>query len=491
MRRGVGKARSAGNLCRGSLRWFVWLVWAAVFGCTVGPDYHRPALKAPAQWSEPLAGGETNGVASAGDWWKAFGDSELDSLVDRAVQANLQLRAARARVREARAQRGVTVAGYWPAADASASYTRNRTSKHSFLPIPPGTALDYNLYQAGFDASWELDLFGGTRRAVEGANAAMAAAEFNRRDVLVSLIGETARNYFEARGSQQRLVIAGQNITAQRDAVKLTRDRFQAGLTSELDLQQASALLAATEAEVPALETALRISLHRLGILLGEPPGALLSRFSTPAPLPVHPPQVPVGIPSDLLRRRPDIGRAERELAAANARIGVAVADLFPRFSLTGNGGWQSVSGSSWFTPSSGFWSVGPTLTWRIFDAGRIRANIRVQNARQEQALANYEQVVLSAFEEVENALVAYAQEQARSGSLETSVKAQRTALRLSQDLYRNGLTDFLRVLESARALYQAEDALVQSQKAVSEDLIALYKALGGGWTVYEPEPGK
>jgi NodT family efflux transporter outer membrane factor (OMF) lipoprotein len=299
---------------------------------------------------------------------------------------------------------------------------------------------------------------------------------------LVTLVADVARNYFELRGSQQRLDIARRNIRAQEQAVELTRNRFESGLASELDVQQASALLAGTKAQIPALETSVSVFIHRLEILAGEPPGQLVEQLRKPEKIPSPPPKVPVGLPSDLLLRRPDIQRAERELAAATARIGVATADLFPRFSLTGTAGWQSVSASDWFTPNSRFWTVGPTVTWRLFDAGRIRANIRVQNAREKQALANYEQAVLTAFEEVENALAAYAHEQVRYRSLQESATAQRAALNLSQDLYRNGLADFLRVLESARSLYQAEDALVQSQSAVSKDLIALYKALGGGW---------
>jgi multidrug efflux system outer membrane protein len=463
-----------------------WVVLAAatllLASCTVGPNYHRPQIAVPTRWSEPLSGGETNGPPDFAEWWKAFRDPELDSLVQRAARANLDLRIAQYRVQEARAERGVTAAGYWPMVNASSSYTRNRISQHYFLPLPPGTPLTYNWYQAGFDASWELDLFGGTRRAVEAANADVEAAEFARRDTLISLLAELARNYFEARGTQQRLIIAQQNIAAQRDSLDLTRARYNAGLSSDLDVQQATALLDNTQAQIPLLQTTLKSALHRIGILLGEAPGAASAELAQPAVLPGPPPEVPVGLPSDLLLRRPDLQRAERELAAATARVGVAKADLFPKFSLTGNGGVQSVSASDWFTAGSRFWTFGPTVAWRIFDAGRIRANIHVQTAREKQSLASYEQTVLTAFEEVENALTAYAQEQLRYRSLNASATAQRAALTLSQDLYRNGLVDFLRVLDSERSLYVAEDELVQSHKTVSEDLIALYKALGGGW---------
>lgn len=450
-------------------------------GCMVGPNYHVPTVKTPEHWSETLAGGETNGTTFT-NWWTSFGDPQLDSLVTRAVKSNWGLKIAEARVREARAQRGLVASELWPTANTSASYTRNRISQNYFLPLPPGTPLDYNWYQAGFDASWELDLFGRTRRGVEAAYADIAAAEFSRRDVLVSLLAELARNYFETRSAQQRLVIAHENIDAQQRLVALTSQRFHAGVTGELDVRQAAALLANTQAELPSLQTLLDASLHRLAVLLALPPGTLDAELKDTGTIAAPPPEVPVGLPSELLRRRPDVQRAERQLAAATARIGVAKADLFPRFSLTGDGGLQSVSASTWFDPSSRFWTAGPTVTWRIFDAGQIRANIRIQNARQEQALGNYEQTALSAFEDAENALGAYAREQVRFQSLDRSVGEQRAALKLAQDMYRNGLVDFIRVLEAERSLYQAQDALVQSQAAVSQDLVGLYKALGGGW---------
>lgn len=476
LKRNLSKGGANLQVCRAAVSLLL------ITGCTIGPNYHKPALNVPQYWTEPLAGGETNGAANLTNWWTSFSDPQLDSLVQRAISSNLQLRIAEARVREARAQRGVVAAGLWPSADTPVSYTYNRISQNYFFPLPPGTPLVYNWYQAGFDASWELDVFGGVRRNVQAANADIASAEFNRRDVLVTLLAELARNYFEARSLQQRLVIIHRNIDAQKSLVDLTTQRYRAGVTSELDLQQATALLADTQAEVPTLETGLDNAIHRIAVLLAQPPGALTSELQQAAPIPIPPPQVPVGLPSDLLQRRPDVERTEQQLVAATARIGVAKADLFPHFSLTGDAGLQSVSLGSWFNPSSGFWTVGPTVTWKIFDAGRIRANIRVQNAREEQALATYEQTVLGAFEDTENALGSYAREQVRYRSLQDSVTAQRAALKLSQNLYGNGLVDFLNVLEAERSLYQAEDALVQSQGAISENLVALYKALGGGW---------
>ena len=455
-------------------------------GCKVGPNYQPPRADVPAHWASPLAGGETNQPAAEAEWWKSFRDAELDSLIARSVTSNLDLRMAAARVREARAARGVVAADLWPSLNASGSYANERVSKNSpqlkSLPLPPSFPFVNNVYQAGFDAAWELDVFGGTRRAVEAANADIASAEYGRRNVLLSLLSEVARNYMQARGFQRRLGIVRLNIQAQRHGLALTQDRLRAGLGRQLDVDQATALLANTEAQVPVLETGFNASAYHLGILLGQPPGAVLEELSKEAPIPASPPEVPVGLPSDLLLRRPDIRQAERALAAATARIGVAVADLFPKFSLTGNVGAQSVSPGTWFTAASTFWSVGPTVQWRIFDAGRIRSNIRVQNARQEQALAQYEQTVLVSFEDVENALTSYAKEQIHRQSLMTAVQANQHALEISRQYYRSGLADFLNVLESERSLYQTQDALVQSELAVSLDVVAVHKALAGGW---------
>ena len=459
-------------------------------GCAVGPNYQPPKTAAPAQWSAPLAGGETNLEPSLASWWKSFNDPQLDSLVERAVNSNHDLRIAGARVREARALYRIASSQLWPTVDAGGSYARQNQSKNQpvlgSLPMPSGIPFENNVYQAGFDASWEIDVFGGNRRAVEAGKAEVAAAEFGRRNVLVTLLGEVARNYVELRGCQRRLEIANKNLKTQEEALALTQDRFKNGLTSDLDVQQAATLLANTRAVIPMLETGIQGYIHRLGVLLGQPPEALLAELSAPAPIPSAPPEVPVGLPSELLRRRPDIQQAERQLAASTARIGVATADLFPKFSLTGIAGYESTSASDWFSGGSKFWSLGPTVQWRIFDAGRIRANIRVQNARQEQALAAYEETVLMSFEDVENSLVAYAKEQIRRRSLEDAVKSSQDSLHLANQLYSNGLASFINVLDAERSLYQAEDALVQSDRTISANLISLYKSLGGGWETME-----
>jgi NodT family efflux transporter outer membrane factor (OMF) lipoprotein len=371
-----------------------------------------------------------------------------------------------------------------------------RQSKNS-LPFVTSGALgstitsnyifQYDLYDAHFDASWEIDVFGSKRRELQEANALLASAVEDRRDVLVSVLAEVARNYIEVRNFQQRIAIANKNVAAQQDAADIARSRFNAGLASELEVKQAEAVLATTQSEIPNLETSLKQCIHRLSVLIAQEPGALIAELSSVAPVPAPPPEVPVGLPSDLLRRRPDVRRAERELAAATANIGVQTAELFPKFSLTGLAGFQGFSAGDWFSGGSKYWSAGPSVTWRIFDLGHVRSQIQTANAQAQQSLAAYEKTVLGSLEEVENGLVAYANEQTRYRALAAAVDANRRALDLANDRYRKGLADFLDVVDAERSLYQSEDELANSQSTVSVNLVTLYKALGGGW---EPSGG-
>jgi len=298
------------------------------------------------------------------------------------------------------------------------------------------------------------------------------------------LLAEVARNYINARAYQKRLAITRQNIEVQEKILNLTSNRFETELSSDLDVQQATAVLNDTEAAVPSLETGYQESVNHLAVLLGRDPGTLADKMSAEKPIPNTPPVVPAGLPSDLLQRRPDVQKAERQLAAATAHIGVAKSDYFPKFYLTGVAGLQSVSASDWFDYGSRYWSVGPTVEWQLFEAGRIRANVQVQNARQEQALSTFQQTVLTALEDSENALTTYAKEQIRRKSLSRSVVANEKALKISSHLYDSGLTDFLHVLVSERSLYVSQDAQVQSDQSVSLNLVQLYKALGGGWQI-------
>jgi outer membrane protein, multidrug efflux system len=458
------------------LGWFA----ALLAGCSVGPNYHPPRAALPANWTEVGFGGTTNREASLAQWWKKLGDAELDSLIDSAVKANYDLKAAEARVRTARALRGVAVADFIPTIDAVGSLTRTRLSQNAqTLPVK---VLDTDIYQTGFDASWEIDVFGGKRRALQAANADLQATEEDRRAVLVSLLAEVARNYVELRGAQRRIAIARQNLRAQQEVLEITQLRFDKGLASELDVSQAKAVLASTQSEVPTLETILKQASHRLSVLLGQPPGALEATLANEAPIPAPPPEVPTGLPAELLRRRPDVRRTERQLAAATARIGVATAELFPKFFLTGAGGFESLKAANLISPASEFWSAGPSVQWRLLEYPRLRAQIRAQTGQQEQALAQFNQTVLTSLEDVENALVAYAKEKERYRWLGDSVIANRRSLELANQLYTTGLGEFINVLEAERLLYQADDALAQSQRTVTENLVALYKALGGGW---------
>lgn len=461
-----------------ALKW-VWLP-ALLAGCSVGPNYHPPQPAVPDAWSDAAAGVTTNRDAQLARWWKTLADPELDSLIERAVQANYDLKVATARVKAARALRGAVLSDFLPTIDASASLTTARRSQNSLAF--PVRLLDTDTYQAGFDASWEIDVFGGQRRALQAANADLQAIEQDQRAVQVSLLAEVARNYLEYRGTQRRLVIAQNNLKAQQETVDITQQRFDKGLASELDVAQAKTLLASTKAQVPTLETALKQSSHRLSVLLGQVPGTLDAELATTAPIPAPPPEVPAGLPSDLLLRRPDVLSSERQLAAATARIGVAKAELFPKFYLTGTAGYQSLDAASLIEPASKFWSAGPSVRWRLLEYPRLKAQINAQTALQEQALAQFNQTVLLALEDVENALVAYDKEKTRYQSLREAVDASRRSVDLANELYTKGFGEFLNVLVNQRSLYQAEDALVQSERTITENVVALYKALGGGW---------
>jgi outer membrane protein, multidrug efflux system len=467
------------------LRIYTVLTLTLYGGCAVGPDHRPPELSVPSHWSEPLAGGSTHRSESLAQWWQAFRDKQLNALMAKAMESNLDLRIAKARVRETRALRGVVSTQLWPTVDGSATYTRLRTSENG----PSGQAvtrgllpLETNLYDVALDATWELDIFGGTRRAVEAAEAEIGAAQEIGRDVRVTLLAELGLNYIELRGLQKELAVTRNNLKAQQQTLELTRDRLKAGLATELDVTRARAQVATTASQIPALETGIKRAIHRLSVLMGNSPGALASQLLDAEPIPSVPPEVPVGLPSDLLRRRPDVRRAEHQLAAATAHIGVAIADLFPRFFLTGAIGLQSVSAGDLLTGGSQFWSLGPTIQWPIFNAGRIRQNIEVQNARQEQALLAYEQAVLISLEDVENALIAYGKEQARFRELSEAAQANHRAVELANDRYRSGLVDFLDVLEAERSLFTIQAQFTQSEQAVSQNLVRLYKALGGGW---------
>jgi outer membrane protein, multidrug efflux system len=455
-------------------------------GCAVGPNYKRPQVAVPRQWTVAAARGTSAKPIEKEEWWSSFQDAELSSLIERAAKQNLDLKLALERVEEARAARGIARSAYFPSIDASASATRNR--QRVIAPVVPGSVkivpAEYNNFQGGLGASWELDVFGGIRRGVQAASADVAAAEENGRDVRVILLGDVGRVYAQLRGFQRRLEIANKNIKTQQDTLDLTRARAKAGLATELDVSRAAAQLESTKAVVPTLLGGIDVSIHRLSVLLGEEPGALKSELENASPIPAAGPDVEVGLPSDLLERRPDIRRSEAQLAAATARIGEAKADLFPRFVLTGAAGRQASQLHDITLGAGNFFSVGPGISLPLFTGGRIRSNIAVQNAREREALVSYQSSVLNALEEVQDALVNYAQEQERRDRLNEAAQQSQVAVDLATEQYKAGLTDFLSVLDAQRELYADEDQAVQSQTSVTTDVIALYRALGGGWNV-------
>ncbi|MEA3415864.1 MAG: efflux transporter outer membrane subunit [Thermodesulfobacteriota bacterium] len=454
-------------------------------GCaSVGPDYTKVKPDAPIKWHTELAGGlitEELQPETLANWWSTLNDAELESLVARAVKGNLDIKNAHARIREARALRGVSRADLFPTLDAGGSAIRSRSSENS------GAGKEIKLYSAGFDAGWELDIFGGARRAIEAAQADLEVTQEDLHDILVSLLAEVALNYVEVRTYQARLAVTETNIKSQEEIFELNRSRYQAGIIDDLAVQQSLYNLENIRSQIPTLQTRLEAAKNRLAVLLGKKPGDVHQELAEKKPIPMLPVTVAVGVPAETLRNRPDIRRAERNLAAQTARIGVAVADLYPKFRLMGTIGLESISTGNFLESASRTWSIGPDISWSIFHGGAIRQNIKVRSALQEQALIQYESVVLSAQEEVENVLIAYAKEQRRRESLAKATDAAKRTVLLSRDQYQAGLVDFSNVLIAQRSLLSFQDQLAQSEGAVISNLVRLYKALGGGWKYMEP----
>jgi NodT family efflux transporter outer membrane factor (OMF) lipoprotein len=456
-------------------------VTMVLFGCSaVGPDYKTPALSAPAEWSQNPQGGIATATPDAqmlAQWWRTLGDPDLSDLIERATAGNLDLKTAQARVREARARRGVAQAGFFPSLNAGGSATRSRGSEQL------GGGESQDLYRLGFDASWELDIFGRVRRSVEAAQGDLEASEADYHDVLVSLVAEVALNYVEARTLQTQLEVAEENLNSQQETLQLTQWRFEAGLVSRLDVEQARGNLESTRAQLPKLRSAIEEAKNRLAVLLGAYPGALESQLGPRKPIPEAPAEVAIGVPAETLRRRPDVRRAERQLAAQTARIGVATADLYPTFSLPGSIGLEALTTNRFFNTANRAWSIAGSFAWPIFRGGAIRENIEVQNALQEQALDQYENTLRTALEEVENALANYGEEQLRKQALAEATDAAQKSAELARNQYASGLIDFQSVLDAERSLLTSQDQLAQSRGQVTSNLISLYKALGGGWT--------
>ncbi len=456
--------------------------WVAALGCAVGPDYVEPDISPPDLWNQELSRGLERGDSDFRTWWSQFEDPVLEGLIERASAGSLDIRIALARIDTAAARRGIARGEWFPTVDGAATYQRTRLSESTDPFIPPPNERTDDFYEAGVGGSWELDFFGRIRRTVESATADLDAAIEDYRDVLVVLYAEIGLGYINVRTLQARIAFNEANIAAQRGTLEVVRNRNKAGLVGDLDVRQAEENLGATESLLPFLRQQLVQEINRLSVLIGEPPAALHTVLSAPAPIPSLPTEVVVGLPYDLLRQRPDIRAAERTLASQTARIGAATADLYPRFSLVGSFTLNARDFSDWGEWASRAFSFGPSMLWNIFDGGRIRSNIRVQDALTEQSLASYELTVLESLEDVESSMVAFVEEQNRRDALERSAVASSQAVELVKTLYRTGLTDFQNVMDTERSLFQRQDELAESRGLVAENLISVYRSLGGGW---------
>jgi len=460
-------------------------------GCAVGPTYQQPKVDVESDYgaSASRAATQPSGVttqpAVMTRWWTAFNDPVLDALIERSVKANHDVRLARARVREARARRAAVVAGEYPTADVAGTYQRQRFSQNA-APYDafqlPGFPWEADMYQVGFDASWEIDVFGAVRRGTEAATADQEAVVEDGSAVLLSVMAEVARNYVELRGYQRRLLIAQGNLQSQRQTVDLTMDRMKKGVATQLDVSRATSQAAKTEAMIPTMDQLQWQAIHRLGVLTGGQPMSLAAELTGHEAIPSPPVEIAVGVPAELLRRRPDIRRAERQFAAATARVGVAEANLYPRFALTGMFAMQSQHTTNLLDWPSRTFSIGPAISWPIFDAGKLRELVRASDAQWEQALLAYEQTVLRAEEEVHDSMMAFASQQERLRSLGQAVKSDQETVAMAKQLYEQGLTDFLSVLDAERSLYTSQDDMAASEQTLATSLVSLYKALGGGW---------
>lgn len=450
-------------------------------GCaTVGPNYQAPDLKVPAKWQQLDDKGATQTTAAEdynlSQWWLSLKDPLLSDLIEQALSASPDLRSAQARLRESRARRSVSAADRFPTVTASGSAARSKSSEKS------GSGSTNNLFSAGFDASWELDVFGGVRRSVEAADADLDTSQATLQGVQVTLAAEVAQNYLELRTLQKRLGIARDNLASQSETLQLTQWRAQAGLVSTQDVEQARSSREQTRAQIPTLETSLVEAEHRLDLLLGETPGTLHERLSKAGELPSLPEQVAVGIPAETLRQRPDVRAAERKLAAETARVGVAEAARYPSFKLSGSIGLEALTLGGLAGASALKSSLLGGIAAPVFDAGKLRSQVAIQDAVREQAQVAYEQSVLTALQEVENALVALSRNQERQQALTSASKAALSAAEMARQRYSAGLIDFQSVVDTERNVLSVEDSLAATRGEGVMAVVTLYKALGGGW---------
>jgi outer membrane protein, multidrug efflux system len=454
--------------------------------CAVGPDYRRPQVTTPDSFVG-VDSAQFSGADVERDFWKAFNDQQLNELIERALAANHDIRIAAARLREARALRGEARLDLAPTVQGSAGYTKTRASDRQFAPAL-GADRQQDYYDSGFDAFWELDFFGRVRRQVEASSAEVQSAEASVYATQVSVTAEVARNYFELRGAQQQLGVARHNADNQNETLRITSARLDAGRGTQLDQSRAQAQLSATLATIPDLEAAVTRSMLRLGVLIGQGPEALVPQLSVAQRLPTLPVAHDIGTPELLLRRRPDIRVAERNLAAATAEIGVAVGDLFPRITFLGRWGFDAAARSNLGDAGAETYSFGPSISWAAFDLGRVKQRVRQREAATDRALATYEQTVLQALEETDASLTAYSKAIVKQQHLQASATASLDAAKLARARYESGVADFLAVLDAERSALAAEDQLARSETQTATALLATYKALGGGFRPLDPK---
>ena len=453
---------------------------ALLNGCiSVGPDYKAPEVETPDAWHEAAMSDFESGESNLQTWWTVFNDPMLNGLIERVSTNNLSLKTATARIEQAAALRGVSASQFYPDINAGAAASAVQSSERN---TPTGTDRQGELYSAGLSMAWELDLWGRIRRSVESADATLQASVENYRDIMVLLYAEVASTYIEVRATQSRLAIAEENLKAQMETMELTKNRYESGLVPVLDVSQAELNRSRTESQIPPLRQDLTEAINRLSVLAGEMPYALLQELGPAKPIPDTNEKVVAGLPAELLRQRPDIRRAERELAAQNAQIGATKADLYPTLTLPGSLVLESPTGSDLFESGNVAYSFGPQLRWNIFSGGRIRNNVRAEEAGTRAVLHTYEQTVLLALEEVENSMAAYANEKDRIQSLESAADAAQKSVELVTELYKSGLTDFQNVLNMEQAMLTQQDELAASHGLVSAYLVAIYRSLGGGW---------
>jgi NodT family efflux transporter outer membrane factor (OMF) lipoprotein len=482
-------------------------------GCTMGPDFKSPGWASPETWfSQPPKPVASTPVAEPIDpnWWTLFHDDQLTTLEDHVATENLDVQVATIRLAESRAQLGIVAADAYPNFEGNASYERQKPSNNgTFSGLgsaatgseangalgqttggAKGSAIGaIDIYQFGFDTTWELDLWGKVRRSVEAANASVTATAEAQRDTLLSSLAEVARDYLQLRGTQARLQIAHDNLKSAQQSQELTRQRAEGGVTTDLDVANASAQVATFASQIPPLEQQERQLINALSLLLGQPPQALAAELTTARPVPPVPPLIPVGLPSELARRRPDIREADAQLHAATATIGVADANFYPSFTLTGSVGLQALQPWTLFNLNSRQYAFGPSINIPIFEGGRLKATLALRKDQEKEAAVVYQRTVLNAWHEIDNSLTAYQSEQRRRDQLKQAVAQNERAVSLAQSRYQEGVSDFLQVLDAQRELFLTQQALADSTTAVDTDLVAIYKALGGGWETDLPDP--